>query len=234
MYQSVDKSRIPCFLFVLLVMSSNLTQASVVKYNVTGIFADAIYPTQFDGSFDWNGTEVSNFHGTMNSSMYKVDDINPINRVSYPLIHLDYQLAQSVNDNVVTISVFKENTMDLYRGGGYKTGDSSRYGGEYWARNGDFITEIQNDNAYFTMAFDKMTMVGVLDDMVYGDCTPGGMMGLTCMTGHTNANVGYFGSMGAFPLSLEVTAVPVPAAVWLFGSALLGMVSVSRKRTLSV
>jgi len=215
-------------------LSSNLTQASVMKYNVTGIFSDAIFPTQFDGSFDWNGTEVTNFHGTMNSSMWEVNDINPNpDLFIFPLIRLDYQLAQNVDANIVTISVFKENTTDMYRGGGYITGESDRYGGQYWARNGDFITEIQNDNAYFTMAFDKMTMVGVLDDMVYGDCTPGGMMGLTCMTGHTNADVGYYGSMGAFPWSLELTAVPVPAAVWLFGSALLGLVGVSRRRDLA-
>ena len=30
--------------------------------------------------------------------------------------------------------------------------------------------------------------------------------------------------------SLEVSAVPVPAAVWLFGSGLLGLVGVARRR----
>jgi len=37
-----------------------------------------------------------------------------------------------------------------------------------------------------------------------------------------------------FAYKAEISAVPVPAAVWLFGSALLGMLGVSRKRTLSV
>lgn len=41
-----------------------------------------------------------------------------------------------------------------------------------------------------------------------------------------------FGNSGAFFLGgdLQFTAVPVPAAVWLFGSALVGLVGVGRRR----
>ena len=219
MYQSVDKNLASCFLFVLLVLSSNLTQASVVKYSVTGIFADAIYPTQFDGSFDWNGTEVSSFHGKMNSSMWEVDNETPDYSTRFPIMHLDYQLAQSVDGNIVTASVFKENTTDVFRGEGYQTKDVDFYG--YYDGN------TRNWNAYFTFAFDKTTMEGVLSEMVYGDCTDGGMMGATCMTGHQ-----FGGTMGAVPSTIEITpqVVPVPAAVWFFGTALAGLVGVSRRR----
>jgi len=228
----IYRKRISGFLSVLLVFLGGMQsfQVSATTYNVSAIFVDAIYPTQFDGSFDWDGLAVSNFHGKMNSSMWEIDDINPNFNTSYPLLRLDYQLAQSMDGDLVTMSVFKENTTDVFTGGGYTTGDTDFYGMGYYDENGQAVLDqIRNDNAYFTMTFDKITMNGVVDSLVYGDCTPGGMMGITCMTGHVDR-----GTMQAYPFFVEISAVPVPAAVWLFGSALLGMVGVSRKRTLSV
>jgi len=213
---------------ILIVTSISTAQASLITYNVTGIFYEPQtqpLDTTFNGQFDWDGTTVSNLHGTMNSSMYATDNENPINGLSYPLMNLDYQLAQSVDGNIVTATVFKENTIDVFTGGGYETTVYDAY------RYGVFDGLSANDNAYFTLVFDKTTMEGVVDGIVYADCTPGGMMGPTCMTGH---NIYPYGTMAAYPSSLTISAVPVPAAVWLFGSALLGMIGVSRKRTLSV
>ena len=219
---------------ILMIANVSTAQATVVSYNVTGvIFEPQTQPTNttFNGSFEWDGLLISNLRGTMNSSMWETDDINPDpDSLIFPLIHLDYQLAQSANGNIVTASVFKENTTDVFRGGGYETGDSVRYGEMYIDEDGNLITDQEpNDNAYFTFSFDKTTMTGLVDSLVYGDCTPGGMMGVTCMTGH---NLPGGGSMGAFPLSIEISAVPVPAAVWLFGTALVGMIGVTRKRDL--
>ena len=39
-----------------------------------------------------------------------------------------------------------------------------------------------------------------------------------------------FGNIGGFQLVADVTPVPVPAAVWLFGTGLLGLVGVARRR----
>lgn len=41
---------------------------------------------------------------------------------------------------------------------------------------------------------------------------------------------GYNGEVLGLDLRLELTAVPVPAAVWLFGSGLLGLIGVARRR----
>jgi len=76
-------------------------------------------------------------------------------------------------------------------------------------------------------------MIGVLDKIVYGDCTDGGLMGVACMTGHSATDVGYNGTMAAYPSSLsitEVSAVPVPAAAWLFGGALISLVGARRRK----
>ena len=47
---------------------------------------------------------------------------------------------------------------------------------------------------------------------------------------------GYHGTLGTFELTLraDVQAVPVPAAVWLFGSALAGIAGLSRRRKAAV
>ena len=65
---------------ILMIGNVPFAQATVVSYNVTGVlFEPQTQPidTTFNGNFDWDGTTVSNLHGTMNSSMWPTDDINP-------------------------------------------------------------------------------------------------------------------------------------------------------------
>ena len=38
------------------------------------------------------------------------------------------------------------------------------------------------------------------------------------------------GSRGSVDWQLELTAVPIPAAVWLFGSGLIGLIGVARQK----
>jgi hypothetical protein len=112
-------------------------------------------------------------------------------------MYLNYQLAQNVDGNIVTASVFLENSTDIYSGGGYDPSISESYYG--------FNDENErNYNAHFTFSFDKITMTGIFNSIEYSDCTAGGMMGSTCMTGH---NLPKMGSMGAYPLSLTISAV---------------------------
>ncbi|WP_431065842.1 hypothetical protein [Methylotuvimicrobium sp.] len=223
-------------LLLMVAIMGSSSFASVVTYKVTGVlYEPATQPnnTNFVGSFDWDGSVVSNLQGAMNSSMYEVDDVNPDFKKSFPLLHLNYQLAQSTEGDIVTASVFLKNSTDVFYGGGYQSGDVFRYGTPFFESN----TEVINSNAYFTFSFDKTTMAGIVQSMVYGDCTAGGMMGEFCMTGHSPAtnSLGQnipFGSMGAYPLSLEIAAVPLPSAVWLFGSAVMGLMRFNRKREL--
>jgi hypothetical protein len=46
---------------------------------------------------------------------------------------------------------------------------------------------------------------GQIDRMAYADCTPGGMMGSTCMTGTSEAGYGTVGTMGGHPVSQVVS-----------------------------
>ncbi len=160
----------------------------------------------------------------MNASMYPdlPDDL-------YSLTHqFDFTYNDMTGD--VVVSVFKENSTDVFFEGGYTAGDIYKLG----AFDG-LDGFIPNENVYFTLAFNAFTMAGNVNQMVYGDCSATGLMGPmmtgdTCMTGHSVELVGYAGTMGAIPVSLNISAVPVPAAVWLFGSGLLGLVGVARRK----
>jgi hypothetical protein len=46
---------------------------------------------------------------------------------------------------------------------------------------------------------------GQLDKLAYADCSPGGMMGASCMTGTSVAGYGTSGTMGGYPLSQVTT-----------------------------
>jgi len=218
---------------LLLLANISVGQASAVSYNVEGVLYEplkftggTVGDTIFSGSFVWDSSTstLSGFSGVMNSSMVSMEQD----------ISLAYNLATTISGNVVTASVFKEQTTNVFFGGGYATRDVVGLG-----HSGDTFSK--NRNAYFTFAFDKTTMDGIVDAMVYGDCTDNGMMGSICMTGiepYTREDGRFImgGTMGATPESLsitEVSSVPVPAAVWLFGTAIAGLLGVSRKRVLA-
>lgn len=208
-------------------MLAGAQMAQAALYNVTGVFNEPqtmTGNTTFVGTFDWDSATntLSGLQGTMNAAMYPNSMMGAV--ADYNLTH---QLAFSYDATTgdVIASVFKENSTDVFMGGGYATGDSYKLGA---FGGSDGFTP--NENVYFTLAFNANTMMGNVDQMVYGDCAPTGLMapmmtGDLCMTGHLAG-----GTMGGTPLSLSVSAVPVPAAVWLFGSGLLGLISIARRK----
>jgi len=215
---------------ILMIASVSMAQATAVSYDVSAVFDEPQTMsghTTFTGSFSWDAVteSVTGLMGTMNETMYP----NMMNPNSLPLLNLGNMLSTSVVGNIVTASVFKEDTTDVFINGGYNTGDTTKYGA--------FGTGTPNQNAYFTLVFDKTTMLGVVDDIVYGDCAPGGLMGpmmtgTLCMTGHSVENGGALGTMDGSPLSIDiaVSAVPVPAAAWLFGGALISLFGANRRK----
>jgi len=95
---------------VLITISASVAQASSVMYNVTGTLYEPMtqpFNTVFKGSFNWDGSAVTDLHGTMNSSMYLTDDINPDYRSTFPLMYLNYQLAQNIDGNIFWVAGIK-------------------------------------------------------------------------------------------------------------------------------
>jgi len=224
----------------LLMLLANISIAQATTYNINASFSDGGIQgeTQFNGQFDWNGVTVSDFSGELTQAMWGWDETKDYYVMGWdtngnigapPVLDLTYQLdgiSSMDDDGDVTVSVFLLNDTNVFMGGGYTQGDSLVYG--YADGN------TPNENAYFTLAFnveDPTTTVTAVDKLVYGDATPFGLMGgALAMTGHFE-----FGSMGGAPFELSITpaAVPVPATVWLFGTAITGLLGVSRKRVLA-
>ncbi len=217
-----------------LIASANTAHAAL--FNVTGVFnepATLTGNTTFVGSFDWDAatSTLSDFQGTMNAAMYP-----SATAAAVPDFVLNNQLAFDFNAATGTViaSVFTTPSTDVFFGGGFETNATSLKLGALNGLDG-FAA---NENTYFTMGFNANTMEGILDEMAYGACAPTGLMGPlltgdTCMTGFSQERFGNAGSMGGFAVSLDispVSAVPVPAAVWLFGSGLVGLVGMARRK----
>ncbi len=71
----------------------------------------------------------------------------------------------------------------------------------------------------------------LVNAMAYGDCTSGSLMmagGGMCMAGEPTGG----SMMAGTPWVLEITqaAVPVPAAIWLFGGALMTLLGANRRK----
>lgn len=204
-------------------------QAVVTTYNVTQTFNQVVYnvsnptwDTIFTGSFtfDSDTQTVSNLSGSLSQAMSG----------NTTFVQLNHQLS-SVSDGMgnLLVSVFAQNTTDVFQGGGFATGGRYTFG---------------NNNAYVTINVNLADPTAALtqaqiNTLAYADCSPGGLMGMTdpktvCMTGWVNTSTGVptaGGTMqGTYPITQEISAVPVPAAAWLLGSGLIGLVGVARQR----
>ena len=83
---------------------------------------------------------------------------------------------------------------------------------------------VDSVNTYFSLAFNQRAG-GVNPDMVRD--TPG-ILGLS---GDFSTDTNW--TLGVWTPSSPPNPVPVPAAVWLFGSGLLGLIGISRRKKLS-
>ena len=222
------------FSFLIFTIANISVAQASVTYNVEGIFTEPnAYNTVFTGSFDWDGSALTNLQGVMNSSMAFQEH--------EPNLSLSNNLITNMDGSVVTASIFLNPSSVVFADGGYDATVHTFPSAPFDTRG--FAPSPNPENAYFTFSFDTvggmLTPVDITTSMEYGDCTAAGMMGSLCMTAFGDATIMVGdrllgeGTMRGFSSSLTISAVPVPAAVWLFGTALAGLVGVSRKRVLA-
>jgi hypothetical protein len=150
---------------------------------------------------------VSNLQGKLSESMTGDAIAYPNDNMTW--IALNNQLSSVHNATLggLLVTVFRlttTNTLTTLTGGdGWApgTGQGLYYGGPSGENPGNAYARIFVNTADPTAALSQAQV----DTLAYADCTPGGMMGSTCMTGTTVAGYGTKGTMGGYPVSQTIT-----------------------------
>ena len=217
-----------------LLMIGSASMAQATSYSVEGIFTEPMAmggtTTEFNGGFNWD-TSLSFAANTANIGLTGMMNSSMAFMPGSPNLSLTKNVLTSLSGSVVTASVFLNEGTGVFATGGY----------DATVPSGGFLgTTSGTGNAYFTFSFDTaggmVADTGLTTTMQYGDCTSDGMMGPSCMTGFgvvSDGNNNNNGTMRGYAQSLtisEVSAVPVPAAAWLFGGALVSLFGANRRK----
>lgn len=168
----------------------------------------------FTGSFEFNLTTgtVSNLQGFLSESMTGDSNSSPASNYGMTWLSLNHQLSSLYDATLGGLRVttfFLPDTFTLSNNpafGGTNGWEPGTGSGLYYGFPGP-----NPGNAYariFVNRADPTTVLSQaqIDTLAYADCSPGGMMGATCMTGTTMAGYGTLGSMHGYPLSQVVTS----------------------------
>ena len=178
----------------------------VTHYNVMEVFHEPdTQPNDsiFIGSFTLDSTTstVSNLHGILSESMTGGTTGYPNDTMTW--LTLNYQLS-AVSDGLggLLVTTFALNTTNTFSEGGFAPGSAGLYYGYPSATN---PAAGGTGNAYAMIYINLANPTAALttaqiNKLAYADCTAGGMMGDTCMTGYSGV-----GTMGGYPVSQTIT-----------------------------
>ena len=166
--------------------------------------------TIFTGTFTFNSDSktVSSLAGSLTESMTKVNGAYgpPMTTVA-----LGHQLSATPvtlgGVEGLLVTTFALDTTNTFDPSGFEPGGSQYYGLGTGAAN---PKSGGTGNAYamiFVNTTDPTTTLAQaqIDRLAYADCTAGGMMMSTCMTGTTMAGYGTDGTMMGYPVSQVIT-----------------------------
>jgi len=194
----------------------------ITTYNVVDTFYEPDTQPKnsiFIGSFTFDATTgtVSNAHGILSEAMTGGSTAYPNDTMTW--LTLSNQLSSvpvtlgGVNGLLVT--TFLLNTTNTFSNNPVYGGTDGWSPGTGMALYYGFPSAANPDaggvgNAYamiFVNTKDPTTALtqAQINKLAYADCTSGGMMGATCMTGTTVAGYGTVGSMSGYPLSQTIT-----------------------------
>lgn len=211
--------------------------SALPQYNVDLVFMEPDTVPQntiFSGSFSYDAAThtVSGLQGFLTESMTgTASGAAPY----YDMIQLQltHQLASWYDSTLggSFAAVFLNDTTATF---------SMDRGGDGWspasgvANTGQYASFPGNAYALIFVPDDPLAALtqAQIDKLAYADCAPGGMMGITCMTGTSLSGYGSIGTMSGYPLSQTITAaVPEPEtyAMFLAGLGLLGAAAKRRR-----
>jgi hypothetical protein len=168
--------------------------------------------TIFTGTFTFDTTShaVSNLHGSLTQAMTKNGGVYgpPMTTVALGY-QLDATAASPGGVDGLLVTTFALNTVNTFDPSGFSPADTNRvyYGLSAGAPNpksggaGNAYAMIFVNTADPTVALAQAQ----IDKLAYADCTAGGMMMSTCMTGTTMAGYMQMGTMMAEPVSQTTT-----------------------------
>jgi len=232
---------------------SNSAFATVATYNITTTwFEPDTQPknTYFVGSFNYDSTTktITSLAGKLSEAMtgslnYNASTgINGADNMTW--LSLNYQLVSWYDASLggTFAATFKNNSTNTFwtgaGGNGWSPASGVAAGGIYYG----FPSAGANPGNAYALIFVPDNPLTVLtqaqiNKLAYADCSAGGIMGASCMTGTSASGYGSVGTMSGYPLSqvISMTTVPVPEpetyAMLLLGLAFMGLSS--RQKTLS-
>jgi hypothetical protein len=154
----------------------------------------------FTGTFTYDSThkKVTNLTGSLTQSMTMMGPMTTVSLTN----QLSSVPATLGGVDGLLVTTFALATADTFSGGGFAPGGTQYY---------DFAGGIPNNHNAYAMIFVNTTdpttplVQAQIDKLAYADCTLGGMMGTTCMTGTTMAGYGRMGTMMGVPVSQIIT-----------------------------
>ena len=177
------------------------TVKNINNYNVVETFHEPMTQPNdsiFTGSFTYDSITqtVSNLTGSLTQSMTMM---GPMTTVT-----LNNQLSAVYDATLggLLVTTFALNTTDTFNGGGFAPGGTQYFG---------LSTGTPNNHNAYAMIFVNTTdptaalTQAQIDKLAYADCTAGGMMMSSCMTGTTMAGYGRLGTMNGVPVSQVTT-----------------------------
>lgn len=182
------------------------TTGTLNFYNIIETFQEPMTQpnnTIFTGTFTYDSTNktVSNLNGLLTESMTKVAGVygSPMTTVS--LVNQLSSVADATLGGLL-VTTFTLTTTDTFDLGGFAPGGTQYFGLTAGTPN--------NHNAYamvFVNTTDPTTTLtqAQIDKLAYADCTAGGMMMTSCMTGTTVAGYGKVGTMKGYPVSQVIS-----------------------------
>lgn len=185
------------------------------------------------------------FGGVANAVTIDFEDILP----TYFGLSTYQEDGFTLNSNVPDGTIIDVNNVVRGNLGVFSGGTNSQT--MVWGENGTISTiSITNDAAtpFYLLALDASSMVNPTGQLTLtGTLSGGGTVqqvlnlnsalttyNITGMNNLSALDISFDGSVSFAPFDLDnvqMSLVPVPAAVWLFGSALVGLAGWSRRRT---
>ncbi|MFT3914643.1 MAG: fibronectin type III domain-containing protein [Anaeromyxobacteraceae bacterium] len=168
--------------------------------------------TVFTGAFTWDATakQVTGLAGTLTQAMTKNGGVYAPPMTTVALTHQRSAEAVTLGGvDGVLVATFALDTTDVFDPGGFAPGAGTSYYGLAAGAASPKAGGVGNAYALlFVPSADPAAALAKaqLDRLAYGDCTAGGMMMTTCMTGTSLDGYGKVGTMKGYPTSQVVTA----------------------------